>query len=109
MSSDTPATTQADSSSLESRITMPSSTETSSEPQAPTTAPEASTTPPEKIEKTEKTESTVEQAQTDGAGAEKHGSELQEPEYDVEVKLSDLQADPNNPLHSVKTFEELGL
>ncbi|KAI9855150.1 MAG: RNA helicase required for poly(A+) mRNA export [Vezdaea acicularis] len=29
---------------------------------------------------------------------------LHEPEYDVEVK----QADPNNPLYSIKSFEELG-
>lgn len=45
----------------------------------------------------------------DGAGAPLRGSELQEPDYAVEVKLSDLQADPNNPLFSAKTFEELGL
>ncbi|KAF8467335.1 P-loop containing nucleoside triphosphate hydrolase protein [Kalaharituber pfeilii] len=29
--------------------------------------------------------------------------------YDVAVKLADLQGDPNNPLYSVKRFEELGL
>ncbi|KAJ5683479.1 hypothetical protein N7462_006644 [Penicillium macrosclerotiorum] len=45
----------------------------------------------------------------DGAGTELYGSELQEPDYTVEVKLSDLQADPNNPLFSVKSFEQLGL
>ncbi|KAJ5925529.1 hypothetical protein N7454_008168 [Penicillium verhagenii] len=45
----------------------------------------------------------------DGAGQEAVGSELQEPDYTVEVKLSDLQADPNNPLFSVKTFNDLGL
>lgn len=38
-----------------------------------------------------------------------NGSNLQEPEYDVEVKLSDLQDDPNNPLYSVKNFSDLGL
>jgi ATP-dependent RNA helicase DDX19/DBP5 len=48
-------------------------------------------------------------AQTDGAGEELGGSNLQEPEYDVEVKLSDIQADPNNPLYSIKSFDELGL
>ncbi|KAF1985160.1 DEAD-domain-containing protein [Aulographum hederae CBS 113979] len=37
------------------------------------------------------------------------GSALEEPEFDVELKLSDLQADPNNPLYSVKAFEELNL
>lgn len=29
--------------------------------------------------------------------------------YEVKVKLADLQADPNSPLFSAKTFEELGL
>ncbi|EAW11752.1 ATP-dependent RNA helicase DBP5 [Aspergillus clavatus NRRL 1] len=47
--------------------------------------------------------------QADGASAPLGGSDLREPEYNVEVKLSDLQADPNNPLYSVKNFEDLGL
>lgn len=51
----------------------------------------------------------VEGAQTDGAPADLNGSSLREPEFDVEVKLSDIQADPNNPLYSAKTFEELSL
>ncbi|KAF8519569.1 ATP-dependent RNA helicase DBP5 [Gautieria morchelliformis] len=34
---------------------------------------------------------------------------LQTSSYDVVVTLADQQADPNSPLHSVKTFEELGL
>jgi ATP-dependent RNA helicase DDX19/DBP5 len=29
--------------------------------------------------------------------------------YEVAVKLQDLQADPNSPLFSVKSFDELGL
>ncbi|KAI9835056.1 MAG: RNA helicase required for poly(A+) mRNA export [Sarea resinae] len=58
---------------------------------------------------TEPTETSLENAQTDGATELQGGSNLQEPEYDVEIKLSDMQADPNNPLYSVKTFEELGL
>ena len=36
-------------------------------------------------------------------------SRLREPQYDVEVKLHDLQEDPNSPLYSVKSFEQLGL
>lgn len=35
--------------------------------------------------------------------------ELVDPEYDVEVKLADQQADPNSPLYSAKSFEALGL
>ena len=49
-------------------------------------------------------------AQTDGATeALNGGSGIFEPTYEVEVKLSDLQQDPNNPLNSVTSFEDLGL
>jgi ATP-dependent RNA helicase DDX19/DBP5 len=34
---------------------------------------------------------------------------FQDAEKDVQVTLADLQADPNNPLYSAKTFEELNL
>ena len=47
--------------------------------------------------------------QTDGSSAFMGGSDLHEPDYTVEVKLSDLQDDPNNPLYSVKSFDDLGL
>ncbi|KIV97495.1 hypothetical protein PV10_01245 [Exophiala mesophila] len=47
--------------------------------------------------------------QTDGAAGENGGSSLHEPDYQVEIKLADMQADPNNPLYSAKSFEELGL
>ncbi|KAI5966969.1 DBP5 [Candida pseudojiufengensis] len=36
-------------------------------------------------------------------------SNLISTKYEVQVKLADLQADPNSPLYSVKSFEELGL
>jgi ATP-dependent RNA helicase DDX19/DBP5 len=46
----------------------------------------------------------------DGASAPQFGSGgLEEPEYEVEVQLADLQADPNNPLFSVKEFKDLQL
>ena len=54
-------------------------------------------------------ESPSEIAQVDGATEPFNGSQLHEPDYTVELKLADLQADPNNPLYSVKSFEELGL
>ncbi|CAI7596715.1 hypothetical protein N7533_007185 [Penicillium manginii] len=70
--------------SLEGRITSPDA------------APDAQTAP-------------ATENNTDGAGAELKGSELNEPDYTVEVKLSDLQADPNNPLFSAKEFKDLNL
>lgn len=48
-------------------------------------------------------------AQVDGAGEQLSGSALADSNYKVEVKLADLQADPNNPLFSVKSFEDLQL
>jgi hypothetical protein len=47
--------------------------------------------------------------QTDGAAEPFNGSQLHEPDYLVELKLADMQADPNNPLYSIKSFDELGL
>jgi ATP-dependent RNA helicase DDX19/DBP5 len=51
----------------------------------------------------------VAQAQVDGSGATQNGDKIVETEYNVEVKLADMQADPNNPLFSAQTFEELQL
>ena len=49
-------------------------------------------------------------SQMDGATEAQNGSpQIYEPTYDVNVKLSDVQADPNNPLYSIKSFDELGL
>ncbi|KAL2353543.1 P-loop containing nucleoside triphosphate hydrolase protein [Cryomyces antarcticus] len=114
--------------SLEDRITMPASTGTNvnaasftpgrasgfswaddvDSPTSPAIADPAPSTTAEKNEGTTK-EETLPKAQSDGAIEEQHGSTLQEPEHDVNVKLSDMQADPNNPLYSIKSFEELRL
>ena len=60
--------------------------------------------------KTEKETSEVSNAQTDGATAPAGGSSgIYDPSYEVNVKLSDLQANPDDPLFSIKSFEELGL
>ena len=49
--------------------------------------------------------------QVDGSGDDdaSKATALNEPSYAVDVKLADLQADPNNPLFSAKSFEELNL
>jgi ATP-dependent RNA helicase DDX19/DBP5 len=62
------------------------------------------------VEEKGATENTVADAQKDGATGFMSGSlGLDEPEFDVNVKLADLQEDPNNPLYSAKTFEDLHL
>ncbi|KAK2753448.1 RNA helicase required for poly(A+) mRNA export, partial [Arachnomyces sp. PD_36] len=81
--------------SLEGRI---------SKPEDATSAPK-----PAENEKPADDKSSVAAGQNDGASESLGGSNLHEPEYEVDVKLSDLQADPNNPLYSAKTFEQLGL
>lgn len=48
-------------------------------------------------------------APVESTGNPAGGPGLEEPEYDVEVSLADMQADPNNPLYSVKSFNELQL
>lgn len=45
----------------------------------------------------------------DGAGDPPDASNLVANDFEVKVKLVDLQADPNSPLYSVKSFQELGL
>ena len=60
--------------------------------------------------KGQETEADLAEAQTDGAGQAGNGTAgIYEPSYDVDVKLNDIQADPNNPLYSVKSFEQLDL
>ena len=48
--------------------------------------------------------------QNDGASEPLGGNQIIETSgFDVHVKLSDLQANPNDPLYSIKSFEDLGL
>ncbi|KAK6410538.1 RNA helicase required for poly(A+) mRNA export [Oleoguttula sp. CCFEE 5521] len=54
-------------------------------------------------------DSSLTMAQGDGASTWLNGSGLDEPEFDVNVKLADLQGDPNSPLNSIKSFDELNL
>lgn len=73
------------------------------------------------LSKAEKSTESKTSATNDTAGAESTDSsdkkDKSEPEesnlitsqYEVQVKLADLQADPNSPLYSVKSFDELGL
>lgn len=47
--------------------------------------------------------------QLDGTVEAEGGSGLQEPDYEVEVALSDLQNNEATPFHSAATWEDLGL
>ena len=60
--------------------------------------------------KAEKETGELSKAQTDGGSLFQNGSSgIYDPSYEVNVKLSDLQANPDDPLFSIKSFEELGL
>ncbi|TAQ83986.1 hypothetical protein B7494_g7691 [Chlorociboria aeruginascens] len=54
-------------------------------------------------------EPTLADAQVDGSGEPLGGSALHDAQYEVEVKLSDLQTDANSPLFSISSFEQLGI
>lgn len=71
---------------------------------------------PEKKEETKEEETKEEpvseepeKSEKEPEAAEENDSNLINSTYEVKVKLADLQADPNSPLFSVKSFEELGL
>jgi ATP-dependent RNA helicase DDX19/DBP5 len=49
------------------------------------------------------------EGQVDGAVEELGGSGLQEPDWDVEVSLSDLQNNEATPFHSAAQWEDMGL
>ncbi|KAL6837841.1 DEAD domain-containing protein [Trichoderma camerunense] len=81
-------------SDLASRITKPDeAVKVESQPEAEAPAADAS----------------VAEAQNDGAIEELGGSGLQEPEWDVEVSLSDLQNNEATPFHSATQWEDMGL
>jgi ATP-dependent RNA helicase DDX19/DBP5 len=65
-------------------------------------------TPAEAAPATEVTEATEAKAEAP-VDAPTDQSNLIENEYEVEVKLSDLQNDTESPLYSVQSFEQLGL
>jgi ATP-dependent RNA helicase DDX19/DBP5 len=48
-------------------------------------------------------------AQIDGNAETLGGSGLHDGDYEVEVKLSDLQGDTSSPLYSIQSFEQLGM
>ena len=86
--------------SSEEAAPVPSAADTPPTTEDTTTVPAADTSP---------AEASASAAQVDGASEAGKGSALQEPEVNVEVKLADLQADPNNPLYSAQSFEQLDL
>ncbi|ETI20446.1 hypothetical protein G647_08481 [Cladophialophora carrionii CBS 160.54] len=92
--------------SLADRVTKPESTSWADEVASPATE-----NPPTAIDTNGKQPETApaDNGQLDGATEPFGGSTLQEPDFEVEVKLADMQADPNNPLYSATSFEQLGL
>lgn len=102
--------------SLADRITQPSNAATSSstpgsEPVVPTTSNKDSWADEVASPTVEKGEAAaaIGDAQVDGAAEPMGGSTLHDAQYDVEVKLSDIQGDVTSPLHSITSFEEIGM
>lgn len=78
-------------------------TESKEEPTDATKEESSESKPAEQAEQAEQP------TEDDKQEAEDMRSQLIESSYDVQVKLADLQADPNSPLYSVKSFKDLGL
>jgi ATP-dependent RNA helicase DDX19/DBP5 len=102
------------SSSLESRITQPPSTlNPASSSFTPGAATETKTSWADDVESpvTEKPEVAggLGAAQVDGSTEPLGGSALHDGEHEVVVKLADIQGDESSPLHSIKSFDELGM
>ena len=106
--------------SFEDRLTFPDKEKSGDQPKKFNWADETDTPPEPQTASAEKKEddssktkaddpSAAGMPQQDGANTFLNGSGLDEPEFDVNVKLADLQEDPNNPLYSVKSFEDLNL
>lgn len=91
-------------SDLASRITDPK--EAAADPPADTAAAPA---PAAEETAAAADSSTVPDAQVDGNVEALGGSGLQEPEFDVEVSLSDLQNNEATPFHSATTWQDLNL
>ncbi|CAH0014746.1 unnamed protein product [Clonostachys rhizophaga] len=81
---------------LASRITKPAD-DAAPAPETPAAADTAAAETP------------VGDAQNDGAVESLGGSGLQEPGYEVEITLSDLQQNEATPFHSATTWEDIGL
>ena len=99
--------------SLADRISKPEAATTTTswadEVNSPST--DSPTTKPDPVDETkpESKDKAPEMPQVDGATEPFGGSQLHEPDYEVEVKLADMQANPNNPLYSAASFEQLNL
>lgn len=102
----------ADASELLASLSIDKSGKTSSEEKPPAKVEEEPKKEPEQKPETEsKDDSAKDETKSDSKDDTKEESEsnLIKSTYEVKVKLADLQADPNSPLYSVKSFEELGL
>jgi ATP-dependent RNA helicase DDX19/DBP5 len=90
----------------------PAATSTSETPSKTSWADEvASPAEEKKVAMKDENKSTSKPAadQLDGAAPGLGGSVLHDGQFDVEVKLSDMQSDESNPLYSVQSFEQLGM
>jgi ATP-dependent RNA helicase DDX19/DBP5 len=115
----TPSTADASgiAKSLEERLTFPDKkTSWADDVEESESATKAQAEKPETTETTKETTTdptaapnTLDMAQIDGVPPLLNGSGLDEPTFDVNVKLADMQADPNDPLYSIQSFKDLNL
>jgi ATP-dependent RNA helicase DDX19/DBP5 len=94
--------------SLADRITKPTSPAAAATPGAPSKWADELASPTGTAASKEG-ESSLAAAQVDGQVEPLNGSSLHDGQYEVEVKLSDIQGDVNSPLFSATSFQQLGM
>jgi ATP-dependent RNA helicase DDX19/DBP5 len=95
---------------LADRITKPESTlNASSSTFTPSSSKSWADEVASPVAESSKEMASVAESQVDGAVEPQGGSGLHDAQYEVEVKLSDIQGDVNSPLFSITSFQELGM
>lgn len=90
---------------VDATSTSPASTTTDTATQAKTSWADETASPVQP-----ETAKSVEKAQVDGSAERLGGSALlPSGEFEVEVKLSDIQGDTSSPLYSITAFDQLGM
>ena len=113
MSDSTP--TPKASGSLADRISQPPKVDVTSTSPASTTTDTATEAKTSWADETAspvqpETAKSIEKAQVDGSAERLGGSALlPSGEFEVEVKLSDIQGDTSSPLYSITAFDQLGM
>ena len=95
--------------SLESRITRAEPADNEASDATPAAAAAPATTTSTQDKRLSWAEETAEPTGQTPPNEMENDTGLKQAEYDVEVKLSDIQSNTDSPLYSISSFEQLGM